>query len=71
MHHFEMNCEEFMKEYIDRSFVIGMEVELQRGNTITHALVKGINPEGELIVEDQNQKILTYSSGEITRMNIK
>lgn len=71
MHHFEMHCEEFMKEYIDRSFVIGMEVELQKGNTITQALVKGINQDGELIVEDQNQNILTYASGEITRMIVK
>lgn len=71
MHHFEMHCEAFMKEYIDRSFVIGMEVELQKGNTITQALVKGINQDGELIVEDQNQNILTYSSGEITRMMVK
>lgn len=71
MSNFETYCPVLMKEYIDRSLIIGMDVELQKGNTTILAKVKGINQDGELIVEDKNQNILTYSSGEITRMIIK
>lgn len=68
---FEKLSKEFMKEYIDKSFIIGMNVELQKGNTTSLVKVVNINDKGELIVEDENHQIINYSSGEITRMIIK
>lgn len=68
---FDASSQLFMKEYIDKSFVIGRDVELQKGNTIMLVKVKDINSDGELIVEDIDKKEITFASGEITRMIIK
>lgn len=68
---FEGQSKTFMKEYKEKSFIIGMNVELQKGSSTTFAKVVDINEEGELIVEDANQKIQSFSSGEITRMILK
>lgn len=61
----------FMKEYVEKSFLIGMNVELQKGNEMIIAKVIDINLDGELIVEDANRNRITYSSGEITRMIVR
>lgn len=68
---FERQSKLFMKEYKEKSFIIGMNVELQKGSSTTFAKVIDINDEGELIVEDEFHKIKSFSSGEITRTILK
>lgn len=71
MDDFDASSPLFMKEYVEKSFLIGMNVELQKGNETTIAKVIDINLDGELIVEDANRNRITYSSGEITRMIVR
>lgn len=60
----------FMEEYKAYSFVIGKEVELQKANVSHFVKVIDITKEGELVVEEEG-KVYTISSGEITRMVIQ
>lgn len=60
----------FMEEYKAYSFVIGKEVELQKANVSHFVKVIDITKEGELVVEEE-RKVYTVSSGEITRMVIQ
>lgn len=59
---------DFMNKYIDSSFVIGKDVELNMRGTVIKAHVKGINNNGELIVDTDSEKDKVIYSGEITRM---
>lgn len=60
----------YMKEYINRSFVIGKKVTLQKYDKIFEVEVIDINQEGELVVKHLDGRFETISSGEITRMKI-
>lgn len=56
----------FMKEYKERLFVIGREINVINGNEIIHAVAEDIDDEAHLIVrlDDGTRKVL--SSGEIS-----
>lgn len=55
-----------MREYKERSFVIGKEVMVIQGEITYKAVVKDITDEGALVVESEAKGIHTLQSGEIS-----
>lgn len=66
----QIESSHFMKEYKAYSFVIGKEVELQKMKESHFVKVIDITKDGELVVEEEG-KVYTISSGEITRMVVQ
>lgn len=66
-----LNNKEYMKEYINRSFIIGKEVEVKLSNESFLAKVLNILDDGSLLIEKENNEIINLSTGEITRLVIK
>jgi BirA family biotin operon repressor/biotin-[acetyl-CoA-carboxylase] ligase len=57
---------EFMEEYINRSFLIGEEINIISGNAFRKAVAIGIDKECRLIVREEDETITTISSGEVS-----
>ena len=58
----------FIKEYRDRSFLIGKNITFIKGEEEISALVKDIDDSGSLVVIKENGEEQTLSTGEV---NIK
>ena len=61
----------YMKEYVDRSFIIGKVVEFKLFNETFLAKVLNILEDGSIQVEKDNKEVINIFSGEITRLVIK
>ncbi len=69
--HFMDLCEklpdkEYMKEYRERSIVLGKAIRYTDHGEWKNAVVTGINDEGGLVLQTETEGELTLSSGEIT-----
>ncbi len=57
---------DFMNEYKNRSFIIGEKVTVLQASEQYNAIVKDINEDGNLIVEDEFKVLHTLCSGEVS-----
>lgn len=62
----DYNFEEYMKQYISRSFIIGKKIKLQTTSSVIDCFVEGINNSGELII-NHNNTIKTINSAEVIK----
>lgn len=62
----DYNSEEYMKQYIARSFLIGRNIKLQTSNELIECIVEDINYNGELIIK-HNNCIKTINSAEVIK----
>ena len=58
--------EDVMKEYRDRSFILGRAVEVRRGNESYSAIAEDIDSDGALIVTDRDNNRIKLNSGEVS-----
>ncbi|ADY55165.1 biotin/acetyl-CoA-carboxylase ligase [Syntrophobotulus glycolicus DSM 8271] len=67
----DLNDRQFLEEYKARSMVLGEKIQFFRNNSWHIAKVLDIDPNGGLIIEDEQGKIQTLNSGEISIQWIK
>lgn len=60
-----IKSDELIKEYKNRSFILGGEISYEKGNTLIHGRAIDINENGNLIVKTRDGDIETLNSGEI------
>lgn len=65
----DYNFEEYMKQYISRSFIIGKKIKLQTPLDIIECTVEDINYNGELII-NHNNTIKTINSAEVIKTHL-
>ena len=65
----DYNSDEYMKKYIDRSFIIGKKIKLQTTLDIIDCIVEDINYSGELIIKHDNT-IKIVNSAEVIKTYI-
>ena len=62
----DYNSNEYMKQYITRSFIIGKKIKLQTALEVIDCVVQDINYSGELVVKHKNT-IKTINSAEVIK----
>jgi BirA family biotin operon repressor/biotin-[acetyl-CoA-carboxylase] ligase len=65
----DYNFEEYMKQYISRSFIIGKKIKLQTPLDIIECTVEDINYNGELII-NHNNTIEIINSAEVIKTHL-
>lgn len=70
-HYREYQSPTLLAEYRQKSFLLGRQVTLQRGTESFHGQVSGISDDGSLQLITENEKILEFNSGEITKVYFK
>lgn len=62
----DYNSEDYMSQYISRSFIIGKKIKLQTSFDVIECTVEDINYNGELII-NHNNTIKTINSAEVIK----
>ena len=63
-YYFALDKKEYMKEYIEKSSIIGKDVDVYIGSNVISGVAANIDDDAQLVVRDENGNIHTFGSGE-------
>lgn len=63
-YYFAIDKKEYMKEYIEKSSIIGKDVDVYIGSNVISGVAVDIDDDAHLVVRDENGNIHTFGSGE-------
>lgn len=69
VHYLDYDDPQYLEKYRQHAVVLGREVQLQLGDETVVGVAQQIEADGALTIKTDNGKLITFSSGEVTKVN--